>query len=329
MVNRTHADSSGWTKTVKSASPDAVRSESRAPLGPAQKRHLALLTLGALTLYVGMRLLPIGTNLGHGDFRVTGGNAIEMCDPARPAFIPVVNVRSPVDLKLAPVSTPAVGEPTRFALRMLTISGKPVGPRDLAISHTELLHLLVVDPSLGDYQHVHPVPGREYGTWEFEITPRRAGLYRVFADFVPIATGLGLYAHADFTVAGERAATIEPLRTSVVDGYNYEFVLRGGALRARDDAELDLRITSATPGARVPLEPVMGAFAHVVAFDPERNGFAHLHPLAADPLAPPDATAPVLAFRVTIPQPGRYIVWAQVRMEGRDRFAPFSLEVAP
>jgi hypothetical protein len=79
----------------------------------------------------------------------------------------------------------------------------------------------------------------------------------------------------------------------------------------------------------VPLEPVMGAFAHVVAFDPERNGFAHLHPLAGDPLAPPDATAPVLAFRVTIPQPGRYIVWAQVRMEGRDRFAPFSLEVAP
>jgi hypothetical protein len=307
----------------------AVATDTRFRLTPTQKRQLALLTLGALALYVGVRLLPIGTNLGHGDFRVTGSNAIEMCDPARPAFIPVVNVRSPVDLKLAPASTPAVGKPTHFVLRMSTISGKPVGPRDLVISHTELLHLLVVDPSLGDYQHVHPVPGREYGTWEFEITPHRAGLYRVFADFVPIATGLGLYAYADFIVAGERAPTIEPLRTSVVDGFNYEFALQGDPPRAGGTAELDLRITSATPGATVPLEPVMGAFAHVVAFDPERNGFAHLHPFAEDPLARPDATAPELAFRVTIPNPGRYIVWAQVRMEGRDRFAPFSLEVAP
>jgi len=294
-----------------------------------QKRQLALLTLGAIALYVGVRLLPIGTNLSHGDFRVAGGNAIEMCDPARPAFIPVVNVRSPVDLKLTPSSPPGVDQPTRFTLRMATISGKPVGPRDLAISHTELLHLLVADPSLGDYQHIHPVPGREFGTWEFEINPHRAGLYRVFADFVPIATGLGLYAHADFNVPGSPAAAIDPSHASVVDGFNYEFVLRGGTPRAGETAELDLRITSATPGAAVPLEPVMGAFAHVVAFDPGRNGFAHLHPLADDPLAPPDATAPVLAFRVTIPKAGRYIVWAQVRMDGRDRFAPFSLEVAP
>jgi hypothetical protein len=287
-----------------------------------------LITLGAIVLYVGVRLLPIGTNLGHGDFRVTGGNAIEMCDPARPAFIPVVNVRSPVDLKLAPASPPVAGQPVRFTLRMNTISGKPVGPRDLSVSHTELLHLLVVDPSLGDYQHVHPLPGREYGTWEFEMTPRRAGLYRVFADFVPIATGLGLYAHADFNVPGSESATIEPSGTSNVDGYNYEFRLPSGSLHAGETAGLDLRIT-APGGAAVPLEPVMGAFAHVVAFDPSRNGFAHLHPLAADPLAPPDATTPTLAFRVTIPNPGRYIVWAQVRMEGRDRFAPFSLEVAP
>lgn len=302
---------------------------SRTSLTRAQSRQIALLTLGAIALFIGVRMLPIGTNLSHGDFRVTGGNSIEMCDPARPAFIPVVNVRSPVDLRLTPYSPPAVGQPTRFVLRMATISGKPVGPRDLAVSHTELLHLLVVDSSLGDYQHIHPVPGREYGSWEFEIAPRRAGLYRVFADFVPIATGLGLYAHADFNVPGSPAARIEPTRSSAVDGYNYEFVLRGGAPRAGDTAELDLRITSETPGAAVPLEPVMGAFAHVVAFDPGRNGFAHLHPLAADPLAPPDATAPTLAFRVTIPKPGTYIVWAQVRMEGRDRFAPFSLEVAP
>lgn len=299
-----------------------------APLSSSQRRQLGLITLGAITLFVVVRLLPIGTNLGHGDFRVVGGNAIEMCDPARPAFIPVVNVRSPVQLTLEPEGAPTSGMPVRFTLRMRTISGKPVGPRDLAVSHTELLHLLVVDPSLGDYQHIHPKPAGEAGAWEFEMTPQRAGLYRVFADFVPIATGLGLYAHADFTVPGEPGARIEPGAATLIDGYRYEFTLRGGELRAGRTAELDLGI-SAPDGGVVPLEPVMGAYAHVVAFDLDRNGFAHLHPLAADPLAPPDANRPRLEFQVTIPKAGRYIVWGQVNMGGGDRFAPFSLDVAP
>jgi len=297
-------------------------------LDSRQKRQLGLITLGAIALFIIVRLLPIGTNLGHGDFRVAGGNVIEMCDPARPAFIPVVNVRSPVELRLEPDGTPQTGMPVRFKLRMNTISGKPVGPRDLVVSHTELLHLLVVDPSLGDYQHVHPRPGKEPGNWEFEMTPHRAGLYRVFADFVPIATGLGLYAHADFTVPGEPGARIEPEAATIIDGYRYEFTLRGGELRAGRTAELDLGITAQDGGA-VPLEPVMGAFAHVVAFDLDRNGFAHLHPMAVDPLAAPDANKPRLEFQVTIPKPGRYIVWGQVNMNGEDRFAPFSLEVAP
>jgi len=301
----------------------------RRTLGRDQKKQLLLLSLGAVALFVVVRLLPIGTNLSHGDFRVVGGNTLEMCDPARPAFIPVVDVRSPVVLRLEPAAPPEKGRAIRFVLTMATLSGKPIAPRDLAVSHTEKLHLLVIDPSLGDYQHLHPVPGRVEGTWEFELTPHRAGLYRVFADFTPIATGRGLYAYSDFDVPGEPERLIEPARTSIVDGFTFEFSLRGGELRAGRTAELDLRISSVKPGEPVPLEPVMGAYAHVVAFDLERLGFAHLHPMAADPLAPPDAVAPRLAFQVTIPKPGRYLVWGQVKMEGRDRFAPFSLEISP
>lgn len=299
-------------------------------LNPVQKRQLVLLSVGAIALFIVVRMLPIGTNLSHGDFRVAGGNVIEMCDPARPAFIPVVDVRSPVDLTLSPDVPPAVGQPLHFVLTMATLTGKPIGPRDLALSHTELLHLLVIDPSLGDYQHIHPKPAKKYGSWEFDMTPHRAGLYRVFADFVPFATGLGLYAHADFNVPGNPSEPFVPAgRSVVVDGFKYDFTLSDGKVRAGYATELHLRVTSMTPGGTVPLEPVMGAFAHVVAFDPKRLGFAHIHPLAVDPLAPLDPVAPALSFRVTIPSPGRYIVWAQVKMNGRDRFAPFDLEVGP
>jgi len=50
----------------------------------------------------------------------------------------------------------------------------------------------------------------------------------------------------------------------------------------------------------VPLEPVMGAFAHLVAFDETRSGFAHLHPMETDLLKTPDATRPALSFKITI-----------------------------
>ncbi|MEY3775683.1 MAG: hypothetical protein RLZZ129_2463, partial [Verrucomicrobiota bacterium] len=36
---------------------------------------------------------------------------------------------------------------------------------------------------------------------------------------------------------------------------------------------------------------------------------------------------PVLTFQVTFPQPGRYVIWSQVNLGGREVFAPFAFEV--
>ena len=36
--------------------------------------------------------------------------------------------------------------------------GSPLAADEVALSHTEKIHLLAVDPSLDDYQHLHPVP---------------------------------------------------------------------------------------------------------------------------------------------------------------------------
>ena len=67
----------------------------------------------------------------------------------------------------------------------------------------------------------------------------------------------------------------------------------------------------------------MGACAHLVVFDSERNGFAHLHPVETDKSALP------LTFKVTLPHSGNYAVWAQMRLDGRDVFVPFKLTALP
>jgi len=313
----------------------ASRLESGSPryVGPTQLRQSALITLTAVALYAGFRLLPTGTNLNHMDFRVTGGNAIEFCDPLNPQFIPVVAVRSPVTMSLKPASAMLEpGVPATVTVRLETAAGKVIAPEDLLVAHTRKLHLLIVDPWLNDYQHVHPEPGPQRGDWVFTFTPRSRGTYRVFADFTPAATARGLYASADLAVGPDQAPSVtvrmEHPTAWEAERAGYRFVLTPGSLpvRAGQTTDLSFAVTK-TGGGPVPMQPVMDAFAHLVAFDETRSGFAHLHPNEADLTHTPDSLRPVLTFKITIPAAGRYVIWSQVNLGGEEVFAPFWFEV--
>lgn len=299
-----------------------------------QRRQIAWITGGAVAVFLFLRYLPTGTNLNHMDFRVTGTNSIDFCDPLNPQFIPVVDVRSPVTMTLVGAEgAPKAGETVRETLTLTTASGKMIAPADLLEVHTRKLHLLIVDPTLTDYQHVHPEAGKTPGDWSFEFTPRRAGLYRVFADFTPTATARGLYASANLDVgAGGGMEKAQGARTMswAAEREGIRFTLTPGAqpLRARQPADLKFAMAR-TDGGAVALQPVMGAFAHLVAFDEGRRGFAHLHPMETDLLATPDAKRPEFSFKITIPSAGRYVVWAQVNVGGRETFVPFWFEVVP
>jgi hypothetical protein len=97
-------------------------------------------------------------------------------------------------------------------------------------------------------------------------------------------------------------------------------------MRAGEAADLVFSLDRAD-GGDVGLEPVMDAYAHLVAFDSGRGGFAHLHPMDAGLEQPPDRRQPTLRFKVTIPDTGAYVIWAQVGLGGRDVFVPFWVDV--
>jgi len=302
-----------------------------ARLTAAQRRSVILITASAAALFVIVRLLPTGTNLSHMDFRVQGGNVIEFCDPANPQFLPVVAVRSPVTLLVEPMAPARAGGDVEARLVLTTFSGKPIAPEDLQVVQTKRIHLLIADPSLDDYQHVHPEPGRKPGEWTFRFHPRFGGIYRIFADFTPVATNRGLYSEAEMAVAGApspvAAGTQAPSWTAMVPGYDLSLTPASLPIRAGVPASLTLSIRR-QGGGTVPLQPVMGAFAHLVAFDTQRSGFAHIHPNETDITHLPDASNPSFTFKVSIPAPGRYVIWSQVNLGGTESFAPFWFDVA-
>lgn len=316
--------------TSLTPSPDGVMAApiQGSPLTLGQWRQLGVITVAALAIFAFLRWLPTGTDLTHMDFRVDAKNSIEFCDPLNPQFIPVVAVASPVSLsvKSAPVRA---GETVSAIVTLKTSNGKPVATNDLLVVHTRPLHLLISDPSLTDYQHVHPEPTGQPGEWSFNFTPLKSGAYRIFADFTPAATGRGLYATADLEVKPGNVQTmdIERAGPGSADG-DYTFALTPGTQPLRAKEPLDLKFTiTRSDGAGVPLEPVMDAYAHLVAFDEARSGFAHLHPMLENPSQVPDRVRPSLDFKVTIPKAGRYVVWSQVNLAGGERFVPFWFDV--
>ena len=296
-----------------------------------QRGQIVLLTVGAIALYIAFRLLPTGTNLHSADFDTRGKGMVELCDPSNPQFVTVTTARSPVTMTLRgdrPGDVSAVsGHETRLTLTLVTMTGKPVGPADLLVQHTRKLHLLVIDPTLHDYQHIHPEPGKVDGDWTFSFTPRLAGTYRVFADFVPVPTARSLYAGAELPVTGDVAVNTHVLSWDAeVEGYRFHLT-PDAPIHAGKQASLVFTVTRPDGGA-VPMEPVMDAYAHLVAFDAGNSGFAHLHPTEISLTPPPDAVKPTLNFKITIPQAGLYVIWSQVKLGGHEVFAPFWFEVA-
>jgi hypothetical protein len=292
-------------------------------------RQIALITTGCCAAYVGLRSLPVEKCefLHYGEF-INQDGVIEGCGYEETDFFVMSEIRFPIIPTLTPLGELKPGEPCTFKLTLFTTSGKPVRWEDIAVSHTERIHALVVDPSLEDYQHVHPQPAGPAGHYLVELTPRRAGSYAVYFDFIPLINSRRTLLAARFEVPGEGGAAQPADRRAHRDAdLAFTFTARQPELKAGTEARFRLQ-ARAVDGRAITYSPVMGSYAHVVAFDAAGSGFAHLHP--QNPfIEGQDPHDPDLEFVFLFKDPGHYRVWAQVIIDGREVFAPFDLLVDP
>jgi Heavy metal binding domain len=222
-----------------------------------------------------------------------------------------------------------VGQPVAALLQLQRPNGDPVLPADLIETHTKKIHLLIVDRSLTDYHHEHPVPTRNPGEYSFGFTPSKPGGYRVWADVRPCPLGLQEYAMTDIpaTTAAEPLTDRAVNFKTTVDGLNYELILAQKTIQVGRPALARLRITNADGKGFTQLEPLMATFAHLVGFNQDYKTVMHMHPRGAPVLDPAARGGPELEFQIYALQPGFVRLFAQVQVEGRSRFAPFGLQI--
>ena len=231
-------------------------------------------------------------------------------------------------ITLKPASPLVANRPVRVTMTLArAASNTPVTFADLREMHTKKLHLLIIDPTLTDYHHVHPTPTDLPGTYTFDFTPAKSGSYRVWADVTLSTTDAQQYVRGNMgTDGGSRPAPIKTLSSqATVDGLTFTLTLDD---TPRVNSAVLAHVNVSRDGVPfTQLEPVMGAFAHMVGFAQNERSVLHVHPLGAEPTSDAARGGPTLDFHIEPKTRGFVKLFAQVRVGGRDVFVPFGIEV--
>lgn len=292
-----------------------------------------LLIIPFVALYFFARSLPVEPCDFLHEETYNAYGELDYCGPGDSAFVDLTVRKWPLTINMRPLGEIKINQPCEFEINLKEFDGSPLSPDEVALSHTEKIHLLAVDTSLDDYQHIHPVPDSQFdGIWRFSITPKHFGKYRVFLDLIPIRSPRRVLLSDTFTVSGG-----EPKIGNMTSSLSYHLGNRSFELDVRKSEisgeEFILKFKARdSNGDPLSLRPVMGAHAHMVAFDWERKGFAHLHPIESEGILGPvtDSISRDLEFSFNSSRISKCRIWTQVLLQDdeNETFVPFSLNLS-
>jgi hypothetical protein len=212
-------------------------------------------------------------------------------------------------------------------------SNKPLLPSEIDVTHTERIHLLVFDQTLTDYQHIHPTATNKLGIYQFEWTPKEASQYKVWVDLTPLCTNQQEYIMADLEDLSKSPQKVDKTLNSTYsvggrsDKIYFSLSFDSQKLMNGKAAMGKILVKDSQGHPFTQLEPVMGAFAHIVAMNEDFETIAHVHPMGVEPSKDSDRGGPELDFHFEPNKPGFWKIWVQVKAYGKDVFVPFGVIV--
>jgi hypothetical protein len=234
----------------------------------------------------------------------------------------------------------------------------------LAPEHGHLMHLFLIRQPAGDvFAHLHPLrhavededvftvalPGLPAGDYQlFADVTHESGLTQTLTNLVhlPGAANTNESAYADADDSIDRAAPGPP-GDRMLPGQLRLTPAFPATFRANEDTTLRFNITT-TNGQPAILEPYLGMYGHLIIERDDGTIFNHLHPLGTISMTaqrlfaqreqagylanqPLDqfcsAAEPILSFPYAFPEPGRYRLWLQTKLQGRICTAGYTVAV--
>jgi len=207
---------------------------------------------------------------------------------------------------------------------------KPVTLQDLQEAHTQKVHLLIIDDALEDYSHIHPKALRDPGVYQFEWNPKKEQAnYRVWADLFPVNLNKQEYVISDLISSNNKKAKRNQttILKNSVDGYSFAMDFETKPLYKGKGTMGKIIVTDPNKNPVKNLEPIMGAFAHIVGFSNDFKTVTHLHPMGKEPSNTTDRGGPKLEFHIEPAKIGFLKIFAQVKINGKELFVPFGVTI--
>lgn len=200
-----------------------------------------------------------------------------------------------------------------------TKTGNTLSDSDLGITHEKVLHLVIYDSTLNEFQHVHP----EYKSshWTATVTLNVNGDYWFWAQGQIKSGKTDFSSPARLSISGGSPAwTATPLK-DVRHGESGASVVDLGADKIIAGNMVMLDVTMSRNNSTDPnLSPYLGAFAHVIAVPESGDSIIHVHPM--------DGDMPNMGMlHATFPMAGKYRLWIQFIDDGDLKTIPLSVEV--
>jgi hypothetical protein len=207
--------------------------------------------------------------------------------------------------------------------------GSAVTLNDLQEVHTQKIHLMIINETLEDYIHLHPEPTSEPGVYQFTWQPNTAGNYKIWADLLPLKSQQQEYISTMLLTAAKKHSPLAKTIAyeSKVNNYTFRLSFDQAKLKAGSMVMGEIKVSDAGGNPVKKLQPIMGAFAHIVGFTEDFNHMVHLHPLGAEPSKASDLGGSVLQFHFAPKAPGFIKLFAQVRIAGKEIYVPFGIQV--
>ena len=239
------------------------------------------------------------------------------------------DVAKTLAVKVMPQGELSVGKTTKMLMQIAGAKdGKPVSPDAISVVHTQRVHLLIIDPTLTDYHHIHPTPTDKAGEWAFDFTPKKNSSYRIWTDVTPAATGKQEYIKTDIGKSSITSHEMDKTLISKSEAGGYQFALSfDEPLVAEKPVMGKVVVTNKEGKPASNLQPVMGAFAHIVGFGEDGNTILHIHPMGKEPMSESERGGPELQFHIEPEKAGFVKLFVQTRIDDKDLFAPLGVTV--
>ena len=227
------------------------------------------------------------------------------------------DVEYPMELTVHPAVFRA-GEKVRLKFRIVNPrTGKTVDHYEVV--HERLFHMFLVSEDLQYFVHDHPVFQPD-GTFLYDETFPKPGMYRVAGDFYPTGGTPQLIAKTVIVPGGEvslASPSLKPeLGVSHCANMDVELVTEPPQPIAGMKTLLFFHIN---PGDGI--EKYIGAWGHMLVASDDLIDLIHDHPFIAD-------GGPKMQFNIIFPRSHTYRIWVQFQRKGVVNTASFTVPVS-